>query len=97
MKQDIKDIKFDHIIDLYNRVKPALNSKIKELQRENYNYIKKEDIWNYLIKNKWSKANGLVLCDIVDDILHADNEKIDEFVKVEHQKNETIVEELDLI
>lgn len=94
-----KDIEFNSVIDLYNRVKPALNSKMKELKREKYDYIKEEDIWNYLIKNKWSNANGLVLCDVVDDILHTENEKIDAFVKEQHKikKEELLIEELDLI
>ena len=73
MKEQIKDIEFKSVFDLYSRVKPALNIKAKELKREKYDYIKEEDIWNYLIKNKWSEAEGLVLCDVVDDILHADN------------------------
>ena len=88
MKEEIKDIEFDNVFDLYKRVKPALNSKVKELKREEYDYIKEEDIWNYLVKNKWSAASGLVLCDIVDDILHAENKKIDYFIKDEHKKKE---------
>lgn len=99
MKEEIKDIEFDSVFDLYKRVKPALNSKVKELKREEYDYIKEEDIWNYLVKNKWSAASGLVLCDIVDDILHAENKKIDHFIKDEHKKKEEelLIEELDLI
>jgi len=99
MKEEIKDIKFNSILDLYKRVKPALNSKINELKKEKYDYIKEEDIWNYLIKNKWSSASGLVLCDVVSDILHAENKKIDKYVKSEHKKrkDELLIEELDLI
>lgn len=99
MKEEIKDIEFKSVFELYNRIKPALASKIKELKREKYDYIKEEDIWNYLIKNKWSSANGLVLCDVVDDILHVENKKIDKFVKEEKKKRkeELLIEELDLI
>lgn len=99
MKEQIKDIEFKSVFDLYSRVKPALNIKAKELKREKYDYIKEEDIWNYLIKNKWSEAEGLVLCDVVDDILHADNKKIDKYVKenIKNKKAELLIEELDLI
>lgn len=99
MKEQIKDIEFKSVFDLYSRVKPALNIKVKELKREKYDYIKEEDIWNYLIKNKWSEAEGLVLCDVVDDILHADNKKIDKYVKenIKNKKAELLIEELDLI
>ena len=99
MKEQIKDIEFKSVFDLYSRVKPALNIKAKELKREKYDYIKEEDIWNYLIKNKWSEAEGLGLCDVVDDILHADNKKIDKYVKenIKNKKAELLIEELDLI
>ena len=99
MKKEIEDIEFDSVFDLYKRVKPALNSKIKEIKRENFDYIKEEDIWNYLIQNKWSKDKGLVLCDVVDDILHVDIKKLDKYVKekMKKVKEYLLIEELDLI
>jgi len=99
MSNEIIDIEFNSVIELYTRVKPALRTKIKELKREQYDYIKEEDIWNYLIKTKWSSASGLVLCDVVDDILHTENEKIDEYIKEQHKKKQTelLFDELDLI
>lgn len=62
--------------DLYERITPALNVKLNELKRLNYFNIKKEDIWNYLSYEKWSKAHGLTLSDIVRDIIHLDNNKL---------------------
>lgn len=99
MKKEIEDIEFDSVFDLYKRVKPALNSKIKEIKREKFDYIKEEDIWNYLIQNKWSKDEGLVLCDVVDDILHVDIKKLDKYVKekMKKVKEDLLIEELDLI
>lgn len=99
MKREIEDIEFDSVFDLYKRVKPALNSKIKELKREKFDYIKEEDIWNFLIQNKWSKDKGLVLCDVVDDILHVDIKKLDKYVKdkIKKIKEDLLIEELDLI
>ena len=60
-------------IDLYKRLVPALNSKVKELEKNNIKNIKKEDIWNYFIKYKWTNIDSLSLSDMVDDILNIDN------------------------
>lgn len=75
------DIEFNSIKELYDRLQPALNTKITELRRYDLDYIKKEDIWNYLKVNKWEKATDLKLYEMVDDILNLDNDKIDSYVK----------------
>ena len=80
------DIEFNNIKELYDRVTPALNAKVTELKRNDLDYIKKDDIWNYLKITKWSKANNLLLYQMVDDILNLDNYKIDEYVKEEIRK-----------
>ena len=75
------DFLFSTQEELYERVKPALNAKITELHRLGFSYITDIDVWNYLIESKWKKSHNLVLSDIVSDILHADNKKIDLFLK----------------
>ncbi len=75
------DIEFNNVKELYDRVKPALKSKVTELKRNDMDYIKADDIWNYLKITKWSKANNLLLYQMVDDILNLDNNEIDEYVK----------------
>ena len=80
------DIEFNSVKELYERLIPALNTKVTELRRNDLDYIKKEDIWNYLKDKKWSKANNLLLHEMVDDILNLDNELIDEYVKEEIRK-----------
>ena len=82
------DIVFSSQEELYKRVKPALRTKKMELTRLGYTYIKEEDIWNYLKINKWSKGKNLMLSDIVNDIIHLDNKKIDRFVKENLEKEE---------
>lgn len=67
--------------ELYIRVKPALSAKLQELRRLNFKDIDEEDIFNYLSITKWSKSHELTLSDIVSDIIHVDNKKLDEFVK----------------
>ena len=80
------DIEFNSIKELYDRVTPALNTKVTELKRNDLDYIKKDDIWNYLKLTKWSTANNLLLYQMVDDILNLDNNEIDEYVKEEIRK-----------
>lgn len=75
------DYEFKSILELYERLKPALNAKVAELKRHDINYIKIEDIWNYLRISKWSKANNLLLYQMVDDILNIDNMLLDNYVK----------------
>ena len=52
---------FKNLDDLYNRIKPALYSKVMELKRNHISYVKESDIWNYLSKNVWSKKENLSL------------------------------------
>ena len=70
------DIAFNDINELYKRVFPALKSKVKELNKNKIDYIKEVDIWNYLVESRWKSTKGLVLADIVDDILNTDNKKM---------------------
>ena len=75
------DVEFNNILELYERLKPALLAKVAELKRNNINYIKTEDIWNYLRISKWKNANNLLLYQMVDDILNIDNILLDNYVK----------------
>ena len=80
------DIEFNDVKELYNRLLPALNTKVSELKRNDIDYIKKEDIWNYLKEKKWKSANNLLLYQMVDDIINLDNYEIDDYVKNEIRK-----------
>lgn len=77
----MNEIKFSSLEELYNRLKPALRSKIKELHKLDKVYIKENDIFEYLSNNKWETSNNLTLDKMVDDILYADNNKLDEYVQ----------------
>ena len=80
------DIEFNNVKELYERLKPALTTKVTELKRNDLDYIKVEDIWNYLKESKWISANNLLLYQMVDDILNLDNNEIDEYVKEQIRK-----------
>ena len=78
---------FKNITDLYNRLKPALRSKVKELKIRHKLVIKEEDIFRYLSDYKWIKSNDLTLHDMVDDILCLDNETIINYVASNIKRN----------
>lgn len=75
------DIEFSSLKDLYNRIKPALKTKRLELKRSGIDYIKEEDIWNYLTEVKWVNSRNLSLYQMVSDVLNSENIKIDRYVK----------------
>ena len=39
---------FTTLEQLYERLKPALRTKMREMRSLGYVYIREEDIWNYL-------------------------------------------------
>lgn len=69
-------IEFGSLEELYNRVKPALYSKLRELYRLGYKIVSEKDIWNYLVEKTWNNKKNLELCDLVSDILYVDNYSI---------------------
>lgn len=75
------ELKFNSIEELYNRLKPALRSKVKVLRASKITYINEEDIFEYLSNNVWNKTNNLSLDKMVNDILFIDNDKLDEFAQ----------------
>ena len=83
-----RDFGINSKIDLYKRLLPALSCKVRELQKNHILHVKKEDIWNYLIKEKWDNISKMELSEMVDDILNLDN---DLFVGFSHDIPENIV------
>lgn len=75
------EVKFKSVSELYDRIKPALTTKVIEMRRDGYEYIKEEDIWNYLKEVKWVKATRLELYQMVSDVLNTDNLAIDSYLK----------------
>ncbi len=73
------DDKFETLNDLYKRLKPALYSKVLELKRNGLEYIKEEDIFNYLLESSWSKKNNLSISDLTSEILYLDNSLISSY------------------
>lgn len=72
---------FTTVEQLYKRLLPALRTKKREMKKLGYNYIKEEDIWNYLKEVKWINSKNLLLFEMVRDVLNAEDEKIDNYVR----------------
>ncbi len=71
---------FKTIDDLYKRLKPALYSKVLELKRLGLDYIKEEDIFNYLLESAWSNKDNLSIYELTNDILYLDKNLITNYV-----------------
>lgn len=86
-----------NIQKLYEFLSPALNVKLRLLRNRNYFYIKKEDIWLYLKETKWSYSKGLTIADMVNDIIHCDNQEIDLYLKEKISKlDRSILKEINV-
>ena len=83
----MNEIRFNSLKELYDRLLPALRSKVKELKRENITYVKEEDVWEILRQTKWNNCKTLTLYDMVDDILNSDNQIFQNYA---HKKLEEI-------
>jgi hypothetical protein len=66
------------------------------MNRHGFNYIKEEDIWNYLKEVKWKNSKGLSLATMVSDILNTDDIVIDGYLKGKlNQTDRTVYFDLD--
>lgn len=74
--------------ELYLALVPALNVKMRIIRNSEYNYIKKEDIWNYLRTNKWCKDINLCISEMVNDIINVEEKIIDKYLKDKLNKEE---------
>ena len=87
-------IEFKSLKELYERVKPALYSKLKETKRLGLKYVSETDIWNYLVENVWKSKENLELHELINDILYADNYDLNEYAmrKVKsYKENEELI------
>ena len=77
---------FKSLSELYDRVRPALYSKLKEIHRLGFKMVSEIDIWNYLVDNSWKNRTNLELFELISDILHVDNYIIYEYVMNNYKK-----------
>ena len=72
---------FKSLRDLYNRIKPALTTRMNELKLSGINYIKEEDIWNFLKENKWANGVNLTISQMVSDIFECNVDSLELYMK----------------
>lgn len=86
-------MKISHIYDhLRNDVQPALNSKLEEFLLLGYGQVTEQELWNFLNKKKWKKANeSKRVAEIVDDILSVKVGEYISFASVEALKGTKFV------
>jgi len=84
---------YNNQLELYNGLIPAINVKLKMLKNTEYNYITKEDIWNYLKETKWKNSTNLTLGEMVQDIIHVSQIDIDNYLKnkLKNEEKEIII------
>ena len=73
---------FQSIGELYQRVMPALQTKVGKLHKKGITTVGEDDIWNLLME-KWKNGKGLTLFDIVHDIMSLDEKVIIDKFKIE--------------
>lgn len=65
-------MEFASQLELYRKMMPVFNVKMRLASITKYKSIKNEDIWKYLVRTKWRYGHYLQLNDIVNDILMVD-------------------------
>lgn len=75
------ELEFSSLEQLYDRLKPALRTKASEFKTYGYEYLRTDDIWNYLKEKVWKNSHGLSLNEMVSDILSSSIEDIDDYFK----------------
>jgi len=76
----MKEIYFNSINELYNRVLPVLKLKQKFLKRDNH-MVGIDNMWLFLVETKWKKAIDLTLYDVVNDIMMLDYKMLKDYYK----------------
>ena len=77
----MENIKFNSLQELYERLLPAMETKVSELKTRGIKYISVNDVWDYLKNNKWNKSKDLTLSECVDDILNTSDSEYKRYLK----------------
>lgn len=88
----VRNMEYKTEKELYDSLKGAFNVKLRMI-KDNYDYIKMVDIWNYLKLNKWCKDKNLSLSEMVNDIMTVEIEKVDIFLKKQIKNEERKLKE----
>ena len=73
-------MQFANLQQLYKKLLPAFNVKIRLIKNSKYKHITNENIWLFLANTKWKKAYNLELPEMVNDIITVDLDAINEYL-----------------
>lgn len=82
------EFEFKNKEELFKRVRPALEAKIRMLKRKGILNVTHRDIWIYLKTRKYSKSKVLILSDVVSDIMHLDDEDFSVYLTQKNTRKE---------
>lgn len=63
------DISFSSVLELKQRLMPALKLRKREMKKQNI-FITEEEIWDYFVNHFWKHSVQLSLAQMVDDVLN---------------------------
>lgn len=69
-------MEFTSQYELYKKILPVFKVKKRLMNYYKNKDITNEDIWKYLIQNKWKNSHNLTLSEIVNDIINIEVENI---------------------
>ena len=73
-------MEFTSLQQLYQKLLPAFNVKIRLIKHSKYKHITNENIWMYLAETKWKNAYNLELPEMVNDIITVDLNDINDYL-----------------
>lgn len=74
-------MEFKSLQQLYIKLIPAFNVKKRLILNSKYKEITNENIWSYLTETKWRTSKNLSLPDMINDIITADLEEINNYME----------------
>lgn len=77
--------------ELYLKLIPVFNVKDRLIKYSKYKNLTRDNIWNYLIENKWLYSHNLTIQEIVNDIITVELDKINLYKKESLWKKENLL------
>lgn len=72
--------------ELYQKILPALKTKVSNLKIFGYNFIDEDDILSYLMDKVWLEDEELAIDEIIADVLNTPNYLIKDYL-IDNIKN----------
>lgn len=67
--------------ELYEALIPAFNVKLRMFKNNEFSFLTKKDIWDYLKDNVWVNSVNLTISQMVSNIINVEGSKIVNYLK----------------